>query len=859
MKGEWKMRFVEKAKKLVSMSMIVCMFVLAFGMMTAYAYSYLKFGGGFGFGAYGSYGSYGSSAKIRIAKRWDDRLGIDEHSQVVINYSAGSVEDSVTLGKDNGWNSGEIEVPAENGSVVFSISEDPVPDGYTAIYVVDCEKTYSLFSDEEEEGASSEDSGTGEETQPDEEEAATGSDDKEDGSEADPENDKTDGSESETEDVNEPASDDSNISESDQENESDSEIQSDDTEQEPEPSEAELPEAELPEEEAALDTEEEEMQTGSSLAEEEDAVTYKKESVFTFGGLSIVSMSVEAGSVSDGSSSSSNESGNASSSSSSSNESSNASSGSSSSSESGNASSGSSSSNESGNASSGSSSSNESGSDASGGSSSNESGSASDESNSSSGTDSSDASDSNNTSGETGSNNGSSNESGDNVSDTDNNASNKDDNAASDGNGDADSGKDETVDAPDNTEALGNSGADKTEDDSTSDKVNDDNSAIVSNPEDEAADSQNPADDNLYSDSGSQGGSGGSGSGTGSSKEEAEEEDEIDSLDGELEAETPPAMKDDDEKRAVLTVELDDVMCDKTASYKDFTLQLMQEGKPYGSEVDLLGKEEYTWEDIPLFDGDSKYEYELKTKFSFSVEANEKFSLPEDSDVQITVINTRLEIGKTVAGDAADAEQEFSFTITLRDEDGNELDGSYEYGGSKEGTISSGDTITLKHGQFVFVKDLPKGTKWKVEEAETDYIAEVKIGDVKTEDDEAIRIAVAEGSIGENSSNVQFTNTKNDSKGDGGNGGNGGGNGGGGGGNGGGGGSSRSGGSTPDPQPQPEEIIELPEEEVPLAAFMPELPKTGDDSGTVLYLVFCLASLGSAALLIASQRRKYGR
>ena len=47
MKGLINMRF-EKAKKFFSVSMVVCMFTLAFGMMTAYAYSYLMFGGGFG-------------------------------------------------------------------------------------------------------------------------------------------------------------------------------------------------------------------------------------------------------------------------------------------------------------------------------------------------------------------------------------------------------------------------------------------------------------------------------------------------------------------------------------------------------------------------------------------------------------------------------------------------------------------------------------------------------------------------------------------------------------------------------------------------------------------------------------------
>lgn len=70
-----------------------------------------------------------------------------------------------------------------------------------------------------------------------------------------------------------------------------------------------------------------------------------------------------------------------------------------------------------------------------------------------------------------------------------------------------------------------------------------------------------------------------------------------------------------------------------------------------------------------------------------------------------------LTISKTVTGDMGDKTKYFYFTVTF------DADGSYNYSGSKSGTISSGGIIQLKHGESVTIVGLPTGTKYSVTES----------------------------------------------------------------------------------------------------------------------------------------------
>ncbi|GIO43834.1 DUF7601 domain-containing protein [Paenibacillus apis] len=86
-----------------------------------------------------------------------------------------------------------------------------------------------------------------------------------------------------------------------------------------------------------------------------------------------------------------------------------------------------------------------------------------------------------------------------------------------------------------------------------------------------------------------------------------------------------------------------------------------------------------------------------------------------------TPITGKLTIGKTVAGNGGEQGKEFLFTITF---DGEGKDGEYPYSkpDGSAGTIKSGDTIRLKHGQTVVIPRLLKDLVYTVTEA--DYTAD---------------------------------------------------------------------------------------------------------------------------------------
>ena len=90
-----------------------------------------------------------------------------------------------------------------------------------------------------------------------------------------------------------------------------------------------------------------------------------------------------------------------------------------------------------------------------------------------------------------------------------------------------------------------------------------------------------------------------------------------------------------------------------------------------------------------------------------------------------------LTISKTVTG-GGDRAKEFTFTVTLKDKAGAELTGSFSYDGAKEGTISSGGTITLRHGQSVTITGLPVGTQYTVTEAKADGYTTTSSGETGT-------------------------------------------------------------------------------------------------------------------------------
>lgn len=83
---------------------------------------------------------------------------------------------------------------------------------------------------------------------------------------------------------------------------------------------------------------------------------------------------------------------------------------------------------------------------------------------------------------------------------------------------------------------------------------------------------------------------------------------------------------------------------------------------------------------------------------------------------------SELEIQKLISDDSDEFEEgsdEFEFTLTLIDKDGDELEGEFDAEKGDEAlTVKSGDTITLKGGEKITIKGLPHGTTYTVEEKE---------------------------------------------------------------------------------------------------------------------------------------------
>lgn len=71
-----------------------------------------------------------------------------------------------------------------------------------------------------------------------------------------------------------------------------------------------------------------------------------------------------------------------------------------------------------------------------------------------------------------------------------------------------------------------------------------------------------------------------------------------------------------------------------------------------------------------------------------------------------------LTVKKTVTGEDARRDRSFTFVVTF------DASGEYSYHGSKRGTISSGESITLAHGESITITGLPRGVAYRVTEQE---------------------------------------------------------------------------------------------------------------------------------------------
>lgn len=111
-----------------------------------------------------------------------------------------------------------------------------------------------------------------------------------------------------------------------------------------------------------------------------------------------------------------------------------------------------------------------------------------------------------------------------------------------------------------------------------------------------------------------------------------------------------------------------------------------------------------------------------------------------------------LEVSKVVQNTNGDAnaidgkEFEFAFNLYTDDNKSEEIDKTYSYTGSTEGTIASGETVKLKDGETIKIAELPVGAYYEISETEESGFTTDSTGET--------------GTIAKNkTSTAEFTNT----------------------------------------------------------------------------------------------------
>ena len=160
-----------------------------------------------------------------------------------------------------------------------------------------------------------------------------------------------------------------------------------------------------------------------------------------------------------------------------------------------------------------------------------------------------------------------------------------------------------------------------------------------------------------------------------------------------------------------------------------------------------------SFENLDKYDGDSELNYTVEEEVptNYEVKYNTENKINE-KDITITNKLTKgsLSISKTVGGNDGETLRDFTFKVTLTDENGKTLTGEYEYTGSKTGTIKSGETISLKHGESITINGLPEKSRYEVIELEAN------------EDRYETTSKNDKGIINFGNNSVEFTNIRNE-------------------------------------------------------------------------------------------------
>mgnify|MGYP001032529041 CR=1 FL=1 len=149
-------------------------------------------------------------------------------------------------------------------------------------------------------------------------------------------------------------------------------------------------------------------------------------------------------------------------------------------------------------------------------------------------------------------------------------------------------------------------------------------------------------------------------------------------------------------------------------------------GLPVGTKYTVTENKVDGWVSAPANGTSGEISEETPGSASFT---NTKTAVPPEEPK-----TGRLTVSKIVAGVGVteeDRARDFTFTLLLKDAEGEGLSGSYPYTVSESGAaghaadteqkfISSGDTFTLRHNQSITISELPEGAQFEVTEMAVD-------------------------------------------------------------------------------------------------------------------------------------------
>lgn len=159
-----------------------------------------------------------------------------------------------------------------------------------------------------------------------------------------------------------------------------------------------------------------------------------------------------------------------------------------------------------------------------------------------------------------------------------------------------------------------------------------------------------------------------------------------------------------------------------------------------GDTVSLKGGQSLTIKGLPT---GTAYSIDEKPSAHYRSEAQNASGVIEGGVTHAIFTNTHkladIDLSKAVTGRGAETDTSFDFAVSL------DATGTFEYTGDMTGTVADGDTISLKGGQSVTIKDVPVGTEYGfVEQPSTHYLT-------SSQD--------ATGTVALTGSSVRFTNT----------------------------------------------------------------------------------------------------